>query len=96
MTEKKPHSIEYMGEARNFWWNNDYLELLAKRLVLAEKSVLVDVGCGYGMMGFLLSKFMKKNATIHGFDLEEEHIAKAKKLAAAAKRSLINTGNGIW
>jgi len=83
MTEKKPHSIEYLGEARNFWWNDDYLELLAKRLVLAEKSVLVDVGCGYGMMGFLLSKFMKKNAAINGFDLEKEHIAKARKLAAA-------------
>ncbi|HNW81778.1 MAG TPA: class I SAM-dependent methyltransferase [bacterium] len=83
MTEKKPHSIEYMGEARNFWWNDDYLELLAKRLNLVEKSVLVDVGCGYGLMGFLLSKFMKKNAKIHGFDLEKEHIAKAKKLAAA-------------
>jgi SAM-dependent methyltransferase len=83
MTEKKPHSIEYMGEARNFWWNDDYLKLLAKRLNLAKKSVMVDVGCGYGLMGLLLSKFMKKNATIYGFDLEKEHIAKAKKLAAA-------------
>lgn len=83
MPEKKPHSIEYMGEARNFWWNDDYLELLAKRLNLAEKSVLVDVGCGYGMMGFLLSKFMKEKASIYGFDLEKKHIAKAKKLAAA-------------
>ncbi len=83
MTEKKPHSIEYLGEARNFWWNDDYLELLAKRLALAEKSVLADVGCGYGMMGFLLSKFMKGNAAIHGFDLEKEHIAKARRLAVA-------------
>lgn len=83
--EKKPHSIEYFGEERDFWWNEDYLELLAKRLALAEKSILVDVGCGYGQMAFLLSKFMKKNSAIYGFDLEKTHIERAEKIVKSLK-----------
>lgn len=85
MTDKKPHSIDYFGEERDFWWNEDYLELLAKRLNLKDKSVLVDVGCGYGQIAFLLSKFMKKNAAIYGFDLEKEHIARAENLVESNK-----------
>jgi len=85
MTEKKPHSIDYFGEERDFWWNEDYLELLAKRFNLAEKNVLVDVGCGYGQMAFLLSEFMKENASVYGFDLEKEHIARAQKIVKSGK-----------
>ena len=35
-TQPKPHSAEYFGPQRDFWWNRDFLDLRAKRWRLAE------------------------------------------------------------
>jgi ubiquinone/menaquinone biosynthesis C-methylase UbiE len=40
------HSEEYFGEDRNFWWNQDYFDLLSRRWNLKSYSTLLDVGCG--------------------------------------------------
>lgn len=32
--KKKLHSEEYFGEQRDFWWNGDFLELMAKRYLI--------------------------------------------------------------
>jgi hypothetical protein len=45
--ERKPHSAEYFGESRDFWWNQDFLELMAKRLQLAQVESVLDVGYFY-------------------------------------------------
>lgn len=41
-----PHSAEHFDEARNFWWNDDFLELTRRRLAFPEARTLVDIGCG--------------------------------------------------
>src|SRR5882757_6800195 len=47
-TISPPHSSEYFGEERDYFWNTDYLDLLARRLGLGTVSSLADIGCGIG------------------------------------------------
>ena len=74
----KIHSQDYLGEARDYWWNDDYLELLAKRLKLDSCDTIADVGCGKGYMCFKLARYLKPNAKVYGLDMESEWIEEAK------------------
>ena len=40
--EEKRHSEDHLGPAREYWWNEDYLELLARRLYLETYKRFVD------------------------------------------------------
>jgi len=77
----KPHSEEYFGDWRNFWWNNDFLELIGKRFGLEDVKLALDVGCGIGHWGRALYPLLSSNATLIGIDREEEWIKVAKNLA---------------
>lgn len=79
--EDKQHSEEHLGPAREYWWNEDYLELLAHRLHLPYCQTLVDIGCGKGMMGFKFSKYMPDGSTVFGVDYEPGYIAEAQQRA---------------
>lgn len=76
--QPQSHSAEYLREHRDFWWNLDFLELMAKRWDLKHVHTLLDVGCGMGHWGQLLEPFLPKNGVIHGIDREEEWINHAK------------------
>jgi len=76
---KKPHSAQYLGAARDYWWNEDFLELIAKRWDLDKVSSLLDVGCGVGHWGQLLSDFLPEHAHISGIDREKTWIHKAQE-----------------
>jgi cyclopropane fatty-acyl-phospholipid synthase-like methyltransferase len=56
---KMKHSEAYFGDERDFWWNRDFLELMAKRWDLKSVSSALDVGCGVGHWGQLLSHFLR-------------------------------------
>lgn len=62
------HSEDYFKEIRDFWWNADFLELMARRLRLAECRTLLDVGCGQCHWSRLLVPFMRRPAEIHAVD----------------------------
>jgi ubiquinone/menaquinone biosynthesis C-methylase UbiE len=79
--ENKAHSEELLTDAREYWWNDDYLALLAKRLDLNECDTLVDVGCGIGHLVFKLAPYLKMNCRVYGFDFENSYIDEAKKKA---------------
>jgi len=64
------HSEDYFKEFRDFWWNHDFLELMARRLRLAECSKLLDVGCGQCHWSRLLVSFMNSPAEIHAVDAD--------------------------
>ena len=81
----KKHSEEFFGEARDYWWNDDYLELLANRLDFDSYKTMIDVGCGQGHMSFKLEKYLGTDARVFGVDLEEEWIKIANQ--KAEKRS---------
>ena len=71
------HSAAYLGEHRNFWWNPDFMELMAKRWDLSNFHSVLDVGCGVGHWGQELARFLPKDAKITGVDREEEWVEKA-------------------
>jgi 2-polyprenyl-3-methyl-5-hydroxy-6-metoxy-1,4-benzoquinol methylase len=71
-TKKKLHSEEYLNDARNYWWNPDYLNLTAQRFSLHNKKLMLDVGCGVGHWSRILSSFLHSDARIIGVDQEME------------------------
>ncbi|MFD2245839.1 class I SAM-dependent methyltransferase [Pontibacter ruber] len=79
--DERKHSEEHLGPAREYWWNDDYLELLARRLNLEYCQALVDIGCGKGMMGFKFSRYLHDGATVYGVDFESEYIEEATQRA---------------
>lgn len=62
------HSEEYFGDYRNYWYNYDFLELMAKRWELQNVSSLLDVGCGQCHWSRILSPFLSPNTKIVGVD----------------------------
>jgi ubiquinone/menaquinone biosynthesis C-methylase UbiE len=79
---KKPHSAEYFGEERDYWWNQDFLELMGSRLCLKEAKSILDVGCGIGHWGQVLTPYFAKDAQLVGIDREQEWIEKASERAS--------------
>ena len=47
----EPHSQRYFTDARDHWWNQDYLALLARRLGVDRARDILDVGAGQGHFG---------------------------------------------
>lgn len=82
MTDQ-PHSAEYFGAFRDYWWNADFLNLCAERYRLAEVRDALDVGCGVGHWGRLLAPFLP-TARLTGIDREPEWVTEAATRAAEA------------
>lgn len=81
---QKPHSADYFGETRDFWWNHEFLELMAKRWRLGEVSIVLDAGCGIGHWGRALAPHLNRLENLTGVDREEKWITEA---AVRAQRS---------
>jgi ubiquinone/menaquinone biosynthesis C-methylase UbiE len=77
----KPHSWEYFGEARDFWWNLDFLELMAVRLQFDRVGTVLDAGCGIGHWGQLLARVLPPRTQVIGVDREEQSLACARERA---------------
>jgi 2-polyprenyl-3-methyl-5-hydroxy-6-metoxy-1,4-benzoquinol methylase len=78
---QKPHSAEYFGEYRDFWWNADFLELMGKRLQLKQVRTVLDIGCGVGHWGQILAPLLHPEASVTGIDREETWVAQAAQRA---------------
>jgi ubiquinone/menaquinone biosynthesis C-methylase UbiE len=74
------------GDWRDFWWNQDYLELLAARTDWSSRRRVLDVGCGVGHWGQRLLPLAHPDATMVGIDRESEFLDTAR--ARAAERGL--------
>lgn len=77
--EKKAHSIDHLGEAREYWWNEDFLGLLAERLSLHQCHSVADIGCGNGIMSLNIAPYLPEGASIKGVDLERRYIKSARQ-----------------
>jgi len=73
----EPHSAEWFGEQRDFWWNRDFLDLMAARWRLREASSLADIGCGLGHWSRLLYPYLRPPARLAGVDREPRWVAEA-------------------
>jgi SAM-dependent methyltransferase len=71
------------GDWRDSWWNQDFLELLARRWRLSEGHRVLDVGCGAGHWGLRLLPLCAPTATMHGVDREAGFLDAARARAAA-------------
>jgi ubiquinone/menaquinone biosynthesis C-methylase UbiE len=75
--QPKPHSAEHFGPQRNFWWNRDFLDLMATRWRLREADSLADIGCGQGHWSRLLYLYLRAPARLTGVDREPRWVAEA-------------------
>ena len=66
--ESKGHSEEYFGDFRNYWYNRDFLKLMAKRWKLRNVRTLLDVGCGQCHWTRLVSQFLAKGSRVSAVD----------------------------
>ncbi|MBV8658056.1 MAG: class I SAM-dependent methyltransferase [Burkholderiales bacterium] len=66
------HSEEYFGAYRDFWWNTDFIELMARRWQLGRYSSLLDVGCGLCHWSRLLAPHLAPGAAITALDRDRQ------------------------
>lgn len=83
--KKSSHSASHLNQAREYWWNEDFLALLADRLELSDCESLADIGCGEGMMAFKFAPYLSDGAAVYGVDQEPRYLRKAGKLAKKQK-----------
>jgi len=75
----QPHSAEQFGAQRDFWWNKDFLDLMAKRWRLGEASSLADIGCGRCHWSRLLYPYLRAPARLAAVDREKQWVAEGQK-----------------
>jgi SAM-dependent methyltransferase len=81
--EHSSHSAEYFGDTRDYWWNADFIDLMAKRWRLHRVREALDVGCGVGHWGQLLGRVLPEQAQVTGVDRDPFWIEKATERARA-------------
>ncbi len=70
----------FSGDWRDSWWNQDYLELLAKRWEASELRTVLDVGCGAGHWGQRIATLVK-DPVVTGVDHEPDFLDAARERA---------------
>jgi ubiquinone/menaquinone biosynthesis C-methylase UbiE len=78
-----PHSAAYFGPQRDFWWNPDYLALLAKRWQFDRVESVLDVGAGVGHWGMRLIDALPARASVIGLERDPRSVEQAGLRAAA-------------
>ncbi|MCZ7684227.1 MAG: class I SAM-dependent methyltransferase [Sandaracinaceae bacterium] len=73
--------VGFRGGWRDLFWNADFLDLVARRLRLAEVKDALDVGCGAGHWGRALLPHLPASARLVGVDREEAFLALAREAA---------------
>jgi ubiquinone/menaquinone biosynthesis C-methylase UbiE len=75
--QPQPHSADQFGPQRDFWWNRDFLDLMATRWRLREAVSLADIGCGRCHWSRLLYPYLCAPARFAGVDREPKWVAEA-------------------
>ena len=83
-TQSQPHSAEQFGVQRDFWWNRDFLDLMAVRWRLGEAASLADIGCGRCHWSRLLYPYLRAPARFAGIDREPKWVAEAAQIFSTA------------
>jgi len=76
------HSEEHFGAVRDFWWNSDFLDLMARRWQLGQYRLLLDVGCGQCHWSRLLAPRMAAGAHVTALDQDPKWAAGDSAIAA--------------
>lgn len=90
------HSEDYFKSYRDFWWNADFLELMARRLNLAQCRQILDVGCGQCHWSSTLLPFLGQNPAVSGLDKDPKwsNVTPALSERFAAANATLELHNG--
>jgi hypothetical protein len=64
------HSEDYFGDYRDFWWNGDFVALMAPRLGLSHCRRVLDAGCGIGHWTRVLVPHLAIGTAVAGVDTD--------------------------
>jgi len=78
--EKLGHSELFFSDYRDYWYNRDFLDLMAKRWGLNRYSSMLDVGCGQCHWSRLLVPYLKAGAAVTGYDSDIKWAAGNEKI----------------
>jgi ubiquinone/menaquinone biosynthesis C-methylase UbiE len=73
----RPHSAAYFDEQRDFWWNDDFLRLVATRIGLERVRSVLDVGAGLGHWGSTLLGLLSPEASVIGVERDPRWVIQA-------------------
>ena len=90
----QPHSADYFGDTRDFWWNRDFLELMAARWNLASVRKALDVGCGIGHWGRCLAPLLPAGCELIGLDREVQWVEEAQRRSAGIENIVVSFQQG--
>jgi SAM-dependent methyltransferase len=74
----RPHSERYFTDARDHWWHEDYLALLAKRIGLSTVRTALEVGAGQGHFARAWAPHLNPGFAFTAVDREERSLAVAR------------------
>ena len=77
----EPHSAAYLNEQRDFWWDADYLRLVAARLGLERVDLALDVGSGVGHWTTTLLELLASDARVVGVERDPRWVSQARQNA---------------
>jgi SAM-dependent methyltransferase len=80
--ESRPHSERYFTDARDHWWHDDYLGLMASRVKVAEARTILEVGTGQGHFARAWARHFSPGFAFTGVDREERSLAIARERCA--------------
>jgi SAM-dependent methyltransferase len=83
MSTDEPHSQLYFTDARDHWWNDDYIALVAKRVGLDRARRVLDVGSGQGHFARLWASHLAPDFEIVCVEPEARSIAVAEEKGRA-------------
>jgi SAM-dependent methyltransferase len=76
------HSAEYFGDTRDYWWNQDFIQLIGRRFTFEKVHDVLDVGCGVGHWTQVLASALPTDAQVTGVDRDPSWVDKATERAA--------------
>jgi len=75
----RPHSAEHFTASRNLWWNEDSLDLLARRHNLGQCRRVLELGAGIGHWTAILLEQCAPDAVVTAVDREQAWVTELER-----------------
>ena len=89
------HSEHFFTDARDFWWNEDFLHLMAKRWGIDTVHSVLEIGCGVGHWTSALLRVLPKDAAVTAVDREPEWVKKSQERFGSRVKCLQSTAEKL-
>lgn len=89
------HSEAFLDDLRDGWWNADFLDLVARRLDLADVHDALDVGAGHGHWTRVVARRLAPGARVVGVEREPDWVAEANRRAGPGQAYVVGTAEAL-